>query len=107
MPENYSFDLESFKKEQEEKAAKRKVLQDDPKQKGSVYFHICNSGITFTVQDEGWGPTIVVSGGSFGNMQSSLKLHVDTDGLRKLGQMFLQAADGTYSEEYCNKAEVR
>ena len=79
----------------------RDVKKINPDQVGSVYFHISNSGVTFRVVDEGLGPTIVVSGSSFGNMESSLKLHTDTDSLKKLGEMFLAAAKyDNFSDQY-------
>lgn len=97
----------NYELKQKAKKAVREAKKANPDQVGSVYFHISNSGITFQVIDEGWGPTIVVSGGSFGNMQSSLKLHTDTDSLKRLGEMFLAAAryDG-FSEEYACKAQA-
>lgn len=81
-----------------------KELEENPKQIGSVYFHISNSGVTFQVVDEGWGPTIIVSGSSFGNMNSQLKLHVDNKGLAQLSKLFAKAAEVDYSKDYVCKA---
>lgn len=84
------------------------MKQSNPDQIGKVYFHICNSGVSFQVVDEGFGPTIIVSGHSFGNMDSSLKLHTDMDSLKILGEMFLAASKHKgFSEEYCHSASAR
>lgn len=86
----------------------RELKKTNPDQIGKVYFHISNSGVTFKVIDEGWGPTIEVTGSSFGNMQSSLKLHTDAESLKVLGKMFIDASEHqNFSEEYCNNAKAR
>lgn len=93
---------------QDAKKAVRETKKANPDQIGSVYFHISNSGVTFQVIDEGYGPTIVVRGGSFGNMNNSFKLHTDADSLKILGEMFIAAAKhGNFSEEYVCKASAR
>lgn len=66
-----------------------------------VYIHLSNSGTTFEVIDEGHGPTISVSSSAFGNLQHEFKVHTDRETLRLLGNMFLSAAQRTYSPEYC------
>ena len=74
---------------------------------GSVNFHISNSGVKFSVVDEGWGPTIEVSGSAFGNMNSSLKLHTDRTSLAILAKLFLDAAQHEeYTDDYSNKARA-
>lgn len=80
-----------------------------PKQKEKVieeqYLHIGNSGATFTVIDDGYGPTIKVSSSSFGNMSNEFRLHVKKSNLVELGKMFLAASGYAFSKEYCNATE--
>ena len=81
--------------------------QASPQEIGSVYLHLSNSGISFSVVDEGWGPTIKVSQSTFGNLSSEMAVHTDTESLRQIGEMFLAAAQyPEYTEEYCNSAVV-
>lgn len=70
---------------------------------GSVYLHLFNGGVSFSVEDRGHGPSIVVEQSYFGNMNTSLTVHTDKESLKRLGEMFLQAANGEYSKEYCHK----
>jgi hypothetical protein len=80
-----------------------------PKQPEKVieeqYLHIGNSGATFSVIDEGYGPTIKVRTSSFGNMQNEFRLHVQKSNLVELGKMFLAASGYTFSQDYCNATE--
>jgi hypothetical protein len=69
-----------------------------------VYFHINNGGTTFSVQDEGFGPTIVVNQSHFGAADTTMKLHTTKESLKTLGEMFIKAAEKEYSEQYCHAA---
>lgn len=100
-------ELQKFQQERAAKEAEHEKLQKDPKTIGSVYFHISNSGITFRVIDEGWGPTVVVGGSAFGNMQSEIKLHIDNRGLIALSKLFAHAAKQEYTDEYCHKGSAK
>lgn len=99
--------LQKHQQERADKEAEHERLQKDPKPIGSVYFHISNSGITFRVIDEGWGPTVVVSGSAFGNMRSEIKLHIDNRGLIALSKLFAHAAKQEYTDEYCHKGSAK
>lgn len=71
---------------------------------GSVYWHVGNSGVTFEVVDQGQGATFVAKSGSFGNLLTTFEAHTDEYSLRMLGLMLLHAAEGRFSETYCNPA---
>ncbi len=73
---------------------------------GEVYLHVGNSGVTFQVVDEGQGPTIIISTSSFGNLNHECKVYATTEGLKKIGEMFLDAASQGYSGEYVYPAYV-
>jgi hypothetical protein len=78
------------------------------KEIGEVYCHVGNSGAHFSVIDDGFGPTILVTSSSFGNLQTSFKLLTDRESLRAIGEMFTKAADRTedYSADYCHKGAI-
>jgi hypothetical protein len=63
---------------------------------GSVYAHIGNSGVTFSVVDEGHGPQINIRSSTFGNNEIVQKVMAD------LAALFAKAAEHEFSEEYCN-----
>ncbi len=59
------------------------------------------------VQNVGNGPTVRVSSSYFGNMDLTFDIHTNRQSLKALGEMFLKAAEATYSEEeYCHVAKV-
>lgn len=68
----------------------------------SQYLHIGNSGVTFSVLDLGYGPTLRMSSSAGGNMQNEFTLFVRRSNLRALGDMLLAAAELDYSPDYCN-----
>ncbi|MNC08167.1 hypothetical protein D3C81_610100 [compost metagenome] len=70
-----------------------------------LYFHIGNGGVTFKVTNE-VGPTIDVSASHFGNVTNSMKLHVNKEGLKALGEMFIKASEQEFNEPYCCFAKV-
>lgn len=100
------FNIEAFKKEQDIKDKIRAAKKANPDELGRVYLHVCNSGATFSIVDEGWGPTIKVQTSTFGNLQQTLTIHTDADSLAVLGAMFVAASRANFSDTYCNKAEV-
>jgi hypothetical protein len=65
---------------------------------GSVYFHIGNGGVTFSVQrrPEGHGPHLCISGDSHGTKMTGVDLETTPDGLRILGLEILVAANQEY-----------
>ncbi len=73
----------------------------------SVYLHISNGGVTFSVIDEGQGPIIQISSAHFGNNTIVQKVHVTSEELRALENIFRYAADYEgYSKPYCVPAKV-
>ena len=71
-----------------------------------IYNHINNGGISFCVTNE-QGPTINIQASHFGHLTNHLQIHVTADGLRKLGSMFLEAAEfDEYSQDYVCAAET-
>lgn len=75
---------------------KRKVID-------KRHFYVSDSGVTFEVVDEGYGPTVTIS--SFGNLEHQFKVMLDRKCLLELGKMFTSASNEFYSKDYCNKAE--
>lgn len=76
------------------------------KEVASAYFHIGNSGVTFSVVDEGFGPCIRISSSAFGNNQIKQDVLVTKNELLALAEMFAYACTKNYSEEYCHPARV-
>lgn len=72
-----------------------------PKKVGSVYLHVGNSGVTFTVQDGPYGPCVEIHCSTFGNMDHTIKVHTTPKGLTALKQLFDVAAERTYDKPYC------
>lgn len=77
------------------------------KEVSSVYFHIDNGGVSFSVVDEGSGPVIEITASHFGHKTMNSRLGIKAEELAVLGEMFKHAAqyDG-YSKEYCVAAKV-
>jgi len=75
---------------------------------GEVYCHVGNSGATFSVIDDGFGPTILVTSASFGNLQTSFKLLTDRESMKAIGEMLINAATRSedYSADYCHKGRI-
>lgn len=66
-----------------------------------VYCHIENGGVTFSVVDDGEGPTIRIQSAHYGNNKIKHDLHVTTRELALLGSMFSKAAEyGNYSKTF-------
>ncbi len=74
--------------------------------KGSVYLHVNNGGITFSVIDEGFGPTIYIDQNQFGAITTEQKVHTTTDALRSIGELFIEASKGDFSDLYCEAAKL-
>jgi hypothetical protein len=72
----------------------------------SLYLHISNSGVTFKIQDRGYGPVIAILSSAFGNIVNEFHVTTDKEALKALGEMFTKAADLDYSEESCVKASI-
>lgn len=71
----------------------------------SVYFHISNSGVTFSVKDDGFGPTLHVEAGAFGHKLAHTQVSMTVDGLALLGRWLTEQSKRTFSEQYCHAAE--
>lgn len=70
-----------------------------------VNFDISNSGVSFTVQDEGNGPTIKIRSSAFGNLQNEVIVFTNSYGLKLLGKMFLEASKyDSFTDDYCHAA---
>lgn len=65
------------------------------------HLRISNGGVTFSVGDAGFGPTIRISSSNFGNVCNELTIYVQKDNLVELGKMFALAADSEFSPDYC------
>ena len=76
----------------------------------SIYLHISNSGVRFSVnRDPEFGPTIIIEATAFGHELHTMKLHTTKGALRKVAEMFEAAADADYGAvtSYCAAAEAR
>jgi len=73
---------------------------------GSVYWHVGNSGVTFKVIDEGYGPTLEIESSAFGNLVQKSKFYTDIKSLDALIRLLEQAKTKTYSEPYCCPASI-
>lgn len=89
-------------KETDSEVISRQFAIADFPEKFSTY--LSNSGITFSVCDRGYGPQIEISQSTFGNLQCNLATLTNTDSLRKLGEMFIEASQQNYSKEYIHLA---
>lgn len=71
-----------------------------------VHNHINNGGVAFCVTNEA-GPTVNIQSSHFGHLTNHIQLHVTKEGLRKLGEMFIEASkyEG-YSPDYVCVAET-
>ena len=74
---------------------------------GKVYLQLGNSGATFSVDDEGYGPTLNVSTSSFGNLVNEQKIYTDLKSLEALKALLEKALlhDG-WSKGYVHSADV-
>lgn len=73
----------------------------------SGYFHINNGGAGIRViSSPRFGPIVEVKSSHFGNNVHFMQLLVDVDSLRKLGEMFLEAADAEYSDPYVDHTSM-
>lgn len=69
---------------------------------GSVYGHIGNGGVTFTVCNSvGFGPSLKIESSHFGNNIHTHTVLVSPGFLKELGQMLLNCSDKKFSEVYC------
>lgn len=68
--------------------------------KEKVYCHIGNGGVTFSIEDNGHGPEVVISSSHFGNNTSSQSVAVDHDTLKQIRDMFIKACELEYSNTY-------
>jgi hypothetical protein len=73
----------------------------------SKYLHVSNSGVTFSVVDNGYGPCLEIRASAFGNLQTTLTVITRKQELKALGEMLIRASEFKgYSEEYCNAAKI-
>lgn len=71
-----------------------------------IYAHIGNGGVTFKVTNDN-GPTIEVEASHYGHITNSMKLHVNKETLKALGEMFLKASElESFDETYCCSTET-
>ncbi len=69
------------------------------------YFHVSNSGVTFSVTDHGSGPTLNISTSAFGNLVNNQTLYLSKEALTVLGLALVKAADVEFSPAYCHAAD--
>lgn len=81
-------------------------MDKEKKVLGSVYCHISNSGVTFSVVDEGFGPQIEIHSSAFGNINNVMKIMTDKYSLADIGKLFTDCSREKFSQDYCNKASA-
>jgi hypothetical protein len=67
--------------------------------KASLYFHINNGGVTFSVDDNGQGPELVVAASHFGHDTARTAIRIPKAELRHLAEMYALADMQTYSTD--------
>lgn len=67
---------------------------------GEIYLHVGNSGATFRVGDNEYGPVIEVFTSSHGNLRNTLEVMTDRESLVALGNMILEAAENVSGTRY-------
>ena len=93
------------KREKDSKTKDKRCGKIPPKEIGRVYFHINNGGISFSVIDRGYGPTIKVECGHFGHQTNHIEFHTTEKGLECLSRLFEHACSKDYSQLYCDPAK--
>lgn len=73
--------------------------------KNGLYLHINNGGIKIEVSDD-VGPTINISASHFGHQTNEMRIHVEKETLREIGQMFRDAYDNDFSEASVVAAKI-
>lgn len=103
-------DIPELKAEYDEDAVRMKELHKllfaTPMEHGSVDLSGGNYGVSFSVVDAGYGPTVRVGSSAFGNAVLEFSTHTTPSNLEKIGQMFLKAAKGQYTPAYVYAATV-
>lgn len=67
-----------------------------------LYFHISNSGFSFSVEDNGSGPELVVFESVFGHRMLESRMMTTREGLMALGSFLSAQGARTFSEPYCH-----
>lgn len=87
--------------------ARAKKRQRPDEEVGSVYLHIDNGGVYFSVLDTGSGPAVQVSASHFGHPTAQTKVMLDRYGLKALAELFTRAAVHEYKDApYCCAAHL-
>lgn len=109
FPKASDISFKPRKKTAKEKAAEKlsKQRKKKPIEVFSMYCHVGNSGATFKMVDEGYGPTLIVKTSAFGNLQSTQKIFLDKNAVIALGGLFTEASNFKYSQNYCIAACAR
>lgn len=81
--------------------------RENPVEFGEVYLHIGNSGFTFRLNDEGFGPSIHINAGAFGHTMGDMKIHTNRESLEALRDLIEDALTQEFSPTYCEPARVR
>jgi hypothetical protein len=107
QPSLSACDREALQQKYAQTAKIREAKKVNPDKLGYVYLHVGNSGISFSVVDEGFGPTIKIHSSTFGNVDQTIRVHANVESLQVLGEMFTAAAQyKNFNENYCNNAYV-
>lgn len=69
------------------------------------YFHIGNSGVTFRLVDNGYGPKLQIESGAFGNIHVKQDILLAKDALHALADSMSDAVHFKFTEDYCHAAE--
>lgn len=69
-----------------------------------IYLHVNNGGISFYVQDRGFGPSLIIKQGHFGAINTEMEILTNKESLKLLGEMLMEASERDFSDEYCCSA---
>lgn len=77
----------------------RDYLDKVPLKHGSCYLHVCNGGVTVSVEDRGMGATLALRMSSYGNMGVDFAINTNRQALFALGMMLISASKREYTND--------
>lgn len=67
--------------------------QLNDKWKTEVYLHVCNGGVSISVEQDEHGAKLKISTGSYGNCTSTQEIITNNEGIKALSELFNKAAE--------------
>lgn len=72
---------------------------------GSVYLHIGNGGVMFTVTNSWQGPKLLISSRHYGNNSHTQEIMMDKAGIDALSDLFAKAKETEFSDAHVCAAQ--